>query len=124
MALMILAMCLMATMDATAKWLVEDYSIAQILLIRFVVFLGVAVALAWRRGWLATVRSLQPGLQVLRSLVMLAEIGVFLWAFSLLPLADIHAIAAVSLLIAVALAALLLGERVSWRLPRAVPACS
>ena len=55
---------------------------------------------------------------------MLAEIGVFLWAFSLLPLADIHAIAAVSLLIAVALAALLLGERVSWRLPRAVPACS
>ena len=121
---MILAMCLMATMDATAKWLVEDYSIAQILLIRFVVFLGVAVALAWRLGWLATVRSRQPGLQVLRSLVMLAEIGVFLWAFSLLPLADIHAIAAVSLLIAVALAALLLGERVSWRLPRAVPACS
>ncbi len=115
MALMVLAMCLMATMDATAKWLVEDYSIAQILLIRFVVFLGVAVVLAWRRGWLATVRSRQPGLQVLRTLVMLAEIVVFLWAFSLLPLADVHAIAAVSPLIAVALATLLLGERVGWR---------
>lgn len=115
MALMVLAMCLMATMDATAKWLVEDYSIAQILLIRFAVYLGVVLALAWRRGWLATVRSRQPGLQVLRSLVMLAEIVVFLWAFSLLPLADVHAIAAVSPLIAVALAALLLGERVGWR---------
>ena len=112
---MVLAMCLMATMDATAKWLVEDYSIAQILLIRFAVYLGVVLALAWRRGWLATVRSRQPGLQVLRSLVMLAEIVVFLWAFSLLPLADVHAIAAVSPLIAVALAALLLGERVGWR---------
>ncbi len=115
MALMVLAMCLMATMDATAKWLVEDYSIAQILLVRFAVFLGIALALAWRRGWLATVRSRQPGLQVLRSLVMLAEIVVFLWAFSLLPLADVHAIAAVSPLIAVALAALLLAERVGWR---------
>ena len=43
---------------------------------------------------------------------MLAEIYVFVWAFSLLPLADVHAIAAVSPLIAVALAAVLLGERV------------
>ena len=86
-----------------------------IAMFRFVVFLGVALALAWRRGWLATVRSRQPGLQALRSLVMLAEIGVFLWAFSLLPLADVHAIAAVSPLIAVALAALILAERVGWR---------
>ena len=115
MALMVLAMCLMATMDATAKWLVEDYSIAQVLLVRFAVYLGVALVFARRRGWLATFRSRQPGLQILRSLVMLAEIVVFLWAFSLLPLADVHAIAAVSPLIAVALAALLLGERVGWR---------
>lgn len=122
MALMVLAMCLMATMDATAKLLAQDYSIAQILLVRFAVFLGVVLALAWRRGWLATVRSRQPDLQVLRSLVMLAEIVVFLWAFSLLPLADVHAIAAVSPLIAVALAALLLGERVGWRRWMAVAA--
>ncbi len=114
MALMVLAMCLMASMDATAKWLVRDYGIAQILFVRFSVFLVIALALAWRRGWLATLRSKRPHLQVLRSLVMLAEIYVFVWAFSLLPLADVHAIAAVSPLIAVLLAAVLLGERVGW----------
>ena len=47
---MVLAMCLMASMDATAKWLVRDYGISQILLVRFSVFLVVALALAWRRG--------------------------------------------------------------------------
>ena len=119
---MVLAMCLMASMDAAAKWLVRDYPVSQILLIRFSVFLGVALMLAWRRGWLATVRSSRPGLQVLRSLVMLAEIHVFLWAFSLLPLADVHAIAAVSPLIAVALAAALLGEKVGWHRWTAVAA--
>lgn len=112
--MMVLAMCLMASMDATAKWLVRDYAISQILLVRFLVFLVVALALAWRRGWLTTMRSAHPRIQFLRSLVMLAEIYVFIWAFSLLPLADVHAIAAVSPLIAVALAAVLLGEKVGW----------
>ncbi len=113
-ALMMLAMCLMASMDATAKWLVEDLSIAQILLIRFLMFLVVALALASRRGLKDTMRSKKPGLQVLRSLVMLAEIYVFIWAFSLLPLADVHGIAAVSPLMAMALAVPLLGEKAGW----------
>jgi len=110
--LMMLAMCLMASMDATAKWLVEDHSIAQVLLVRFSMFLVVALALATRRGLAETIRSKNPGLQVIRSLVMLAEIYVFIWAFSLLPLADVHGIAAVSPLMAMALAVPLLGEKV------------
>lgn len=111
---MMLAMLLMASMDATAKWLVEDYPIPQILLVRFLVFLAFALALARRRGFRATARSRRPVLQVVRTLVMLAEIYVFVWAFSLLPLADVHAIAAVSPLMAMALAVPLLGERVGW----------
>jgi len=113
-ALMMLAMCLMASMDATAKWLVEDLSIAQILLVRFSMFFVVALALASRKGLRSTARSKNPGLQVLRCLVMLAEIYVFIWAFSLLPLADVHGIAAVSPLLAMALAVPLLGEKIGW----------
>ncbi len=113
-ALMVLAMCLMASMDATAKWLVEDISIPQILLVRFGVFLIVALALASRRSLIRTVRSKKPALQVIRCMVMLAEISVFIWAFSLLPLADVHAIAAVSPLMATALAVPLLREKVGW----------
>ncbi|MDA1071662.1 MAG: DMT family transporter, partial [Proteobacteria bacterium] len=95
-------------------WLVEDYPIPQILLVRFLVFLVFALALARRRGLRTTIRSRKPALQVVRTLVMLAEIWVFVWAFSLLPLANVHAIAAVSPLIAMALAVPLLGERVGW----------
>lgn len=113
-ALMILAMCLMASMDATSKWLVEDLAIPQILLVRFGIFLIVALALAGRRGFARTIRSERPGLQIIRSVVMLAEITVFIWAFSLLPLADVHAIAAISPLMATALAVPLLREKVSW----------
>lgn len=112
--LMMLAMFLMASMDASAKWLVEDYPIPQILLVRFLVFLVFALALARRRGFVATMRSRKPGLQLVRTLVMLAEIWVFVWAFSLLPLANVHAIAAVSPLMAMALAVPMLGERVGW----------
>lgn len=113
-ALMVLAMCLMASMDATSKWLVEEISIPQILLVRFGIFLIVALALASRRGFARTIRSQRPGLQIIRSIVMLAEITVFIWAFSLLPLADVHAIAAISPLMATALAVPLLREKVGW----------
>ncbi|MGY8996825.1 MAG: DMT family transporter [Alphaproteobacteria bacterium] len=113
-ALMVLAMCLMASMDATSKWLVEEISIPQILLVRFGIFLIVALALAGRRGFARTIRSQRPGLQIIRSIVMLAEITVFIWAFSLLPLADVHAIAAISPLMATALAVPLLREKVGW----------
>lgn len=113
-ALMVLAMCLMASMDATSKWLVEDLAIPQILLVRFGIFLIVALALAGRRGFARTIRSERPGLQIVRSIVMLAEITVFIWAFSLLPLADVHAIAAISPLMATALAVPLLREKVGW----------
>jgi drug/metabolite transporter (DMT)-like permease len=112
--LMVLAMALMASMDATAKWLVQDYAIVQIVLVRFCVFLAIALLLARRRGLKATIRSRRPGLQVVRSLVMLAEIYVFVLAFSLLPLANVHALAAVSPLMTMALAVPLLGERVGW----------
>ena len=113
-ALMVLAMCLMASMDATSKWLLEEISIPQILLVRFGIFLLVALALAGRRGFARTIRSQRPGLQIIRSIVMLAEITVFIWAFSLLPLADVHAIAAISPLMATALAVPLLREKVGW----------
>jgi drug/metabolite transporter (DMT)-like permease len=120
--LMMLAMGLMASMDASAKLLVEDYPIPQILLVRFLVFLVFALALARRRGFRVTLRSRKPVLQIVRTLVMLVEIWVFVWAFSLLPLANVHAIAAVSPLMAMALAVPLLGERVGWHRWTAVAA--
>jgi drug/metabolite transporter (DMT)-like permease len=99
-------------MDATAKYLVRDYTIVQILWVRFVIFLAVALALARRRGIARTFVSRQWRLQIVRSLVLLAEAGAFILSFSLLPLADVHAVAAAAPLLATALAVPMLGERV------------
>ena len=111
-ALMVLAMMLLASMDATAKYLVRDFTIVQILWVRFAIFLAVAVALARRRGLRRTLASKHWKLQIVRSLVLLAEAAAFILSFSLLPLADVHAVAAAAPLIATALAVPLLGEKV------------
>lgn len=113
---MLLAMLLFATMDAASKTLVVDHSIAQILWVRYLMFLGFAMALAARRGGLrAATRSRRPWQQVARSLLLLAENAVFVLAFRYLPLADAHALAAVAPLLVTALSVPLLGERVGLR---------
>ena len=120
--LMLAAMLLLASMDTMAKYLTTVYPIAQILWLRFALFLLAALLLArlsggrppGRAAW-PPWRSRRPLLQVLRSLVLVAEMSVFMLGFRPLPLADVHAVAAASPLVAVALAALLLREDVPAR---------
>lgn len=123
--LMLLAMLLFASMDALAKYLTTVYPIAQILWLRFAVFLVVSLVLAGlvaprgrrqpgaarRRPW----QSRRPLLQVARSLMLVGEMSVFMLGFRHLPLADVHAVAAAAPLIALALAVPVLGETVPLR---------
>ncbi len=125
--LMLAAMLLLAAMDTLAKYLTTVYPIAQILWIRFAVFLAAALLLSRlvlaRRAPLPHPaggrpppwRSRRPLLQILRSLLLVAEMSAFMYAFRHLPLADVHAVAAASPLVAVALAGLLLAEPVPLR---------
>lgn len=113
--LMTLALFLFATMDAIAKYLTESLDVPQILAVRFWIFFAVALALARRRGLRRTALSARPWLQVVRALVLVAEMSAFIFAFSRMPLADVHAIAAVSPLLVMALAAMFLGERIGPR---------
>lgn len=114
-ALMVLALFLLSSMDAIAKHLTETLAAPQILAIRFWIFLSFAAVLASRRGLRRTARSARPRLQALRALVLAAEMTAFIWAFSRMPLADVHAIAAVSPLMVMALAATFLGESIGPR---------
>ncbi|MEQ9123548.1 MAG: EamA/RhaT family transporter, partial [Alphaproteobacteria bacterium] len=104
-ALMVLALFLLASMDAIAKHLTESLAVPQILAIRFWIFFLFAMAMAGRSGFRRTLRSGRPRLQVLRALVLVLEMTAFIFAFSRMPLADVHAIAAVSPLLVMALAA-------------------
>ncbi|HEX2139053.1 MAG TPA: DMT family transporter, partial [Woeseiaceae bacterium] len=81
--------------------------------IRYLVFTGFAVLLIGPGRVRTVFRSARPLLQGGRGLLQLVEAAVFVLAFAYLPLADVHAIAAASPLIVVALSAPLLGERVA-----------
>ena len=113
--LAIAAMLCFASMDAVSKLLVTRYAIVQILWVRYIFFVGFALLMMRQAGIRATARSARPLLQAGRALLLIVENSVFILAFMYLPLAEVHAVAAASPLIVIALAAPLLGEHVGVR---------
>lgn len=112
----LLAMFFFAGMDAINKHLSQTYAITQILWIRYVFFTVFALIVAHRGiGIRAALRTPRPVLQVVRSLVLIGEMGLFILTLRYLPMADVHAIAAVTPLIVTALSVPVLGERVGIR---------
>ena len=109
--LTMLAMLCFAGMDAISKWLVADYSVAQMMWIRYILLCLFAWFVVRRQGLRATFRTTRPVLQIVRSLIAVVEGAMFVLAFRYLPLADTHAVAATSPLIVIALGVLFLGER-------------
>jgi drug/metabolite transporter (DMT)-like permease len=108
------AWLLFACMDAGSKLLTEDYSIIQILWVRFLSLLTVSGWLGARHGSRGLITR-RFWLQSLRSLMLMVEIGLFIFTITVLPLADAHAILAISPLIVTALSVPLLGEKVGIR---------
>jgi len=111
--LMVVAMCCLAVGDAIGKHLTQTYSVWQVIWMRSWVWLLVALIWVSRRGGLrATLHSNRPFLQAGRSLILVAEIVAFVFAFRSLPLGDVTAIGATAPLIVLMLSALFLGEKV------------
>ena len=111
---MMAAMLMFASVDVLSRHLTQTYSVPQILMVRFVLFFAFAVLLIRPRNLRGAFRSKRPGLQILRGVVMMAEIATFTLGLRYLPLADIHTVAAAAPLVVVALAIPLLGEKVGW----------
>jgi drug/metabolite transporter (DMT)-like permease len=111
----LLAWLLFASMDAGSKLLAEGYSIIQILWVRFLSQALIAGWLAACHGLVLGLRTRHVWLQSLRSLILVVEIGLFILAITVLPLANAHAILAVTPLLVTALSVPILGERVGWR---------
>jgi drug/metabolite transporter (DMT)-like permease len=111
--LTMLAMLCFASMDAVSKSLVVDYSVGQLMWVRYFLLCIFAWLLVRKQGVRAALRSRKPGLQIFRSLVAVVEGAMFVLAFRYLPLADTHAVAATSPLIVIALGVLFLGEKAS-----------
>ena len=110
-ALYLTGVFLFAVNDALGKWLVKDYGVGQLMLLRST---GAAVVLApmvWRLG-----RELldfrQSGLMGLRVIITALDTFAFYWATRYMPLADVMTFYMAAPLISTALSAVMLGERV------------
>ena len=115
-AFMLTAMLAFAAMDAVSKILAQHLSIPQILWFRYIFYTALVTLMLRRPGIGTVLRSTrQPALQLGRALLIIIENGVFVLAFTLMPLADMHAIAAASPLIVVALSVPMLREKVGPR---------
>lgn len=115
-ALIIFSMLVFALQDGITKHLATTYSAPQILWIRFSFFVVFALLYSMRTKPLRScLTSNVPVLQIIRSLLIVAEIGFFILAVRHLPLAETHALFATFPLMATAIAALFLKEPVGIR---------
>ena len=116
-ALMAATCAVFAAQDGFSRHLAETYNVFLVVMIRYWFFAAFVILLA--RAQSGSVRAAaatsQPGLQALRALLLAAEICVAVLAFTLLGLAQSHAVFAAYPLLVAALSGPVLGERVGWR---------
>ena len=112
---MIIAALLLTLNDATSKWLMQTYTVWQVLAIRqsFSVLLIIPY-IHFVTGWGVVKVSNRPGM-ALRALFFVATTGTILVSFSLLPLMLVTAIAFASPLFVVAFSHLFTDETVGMR---------
>jgi len=110
-ALYLIGIFFFALNDAMGKWLVADYGVGQLMMLRSIgaAFLLAPLALALRP---ALISVENPLLQFLRVLCMAGDTFCFYWATRSMPLADVMTFYLASPLIVTALSARLLGEKV------------
>jgi drug/metabolite transporter (DMT)-like permease len=109
------AMLTFGLMDAASKYLSARYPTVQVVWLRYVFTVPLLLAMLAPRGLFRFVRSRRPGLQLARGLLLVIEIGLVVWSFGQLPLADVHAVLALTPLVVTALSVPMLGEKVGPR---------
>jgi drug/metabolite transporter (DMT)-like permease len=114
-AVVLLAMLLLASMDAISKHLTASLAVPQILAIRFWVFLIFSLSLAGHKGFKKTLKSAKPKTQLLRGIIMIGQMTAFIVAVRVMPLADVHTILAAAPILVMALAAVFLKEKIGPR---------
>jgi len=101
--------------DAIAKALTANYSPLQILFLRNLIALPIALLVAWGMGGPGALRSHRPAAHLLRGLLWIGAAYMFFTSLMHLPLAEATALVFVAPLFITALSALFLAEAVGWR---------
>ena len=115
--LMIATTFIFSVQDGISKHLAGEYNVLMVVMIRYWFFAAFVITVASRQagGIRAAAATSQPGLQIFRGLLLVVEICVMIYAFTLLGLVESHAVFASYPLLIAALSGPVLGERVGWR---------
>lgn len=122
--LMIATCAVFAVQDGISRHLGGAYNVYMVVMIRFWFFALFVTAMAGRApgGLKAAVHSHFPRLQILRGVLLVAEVCVMVVAFVRLGLIESHAVFTSYPLLVAALSGPVLGEKVGWRRWSAVAA--
>lgn len=112
---MALAMALIPCLNASAKYLGRDYPTIEVVWARYAGHFAYMVVAFFPRRGLGLFYTAQPGIQVLRSALLLSATGVYFTALHYTDLPTAAAISFVSPFIITALSGVMLGERVGPR---------
>jgi len=122
--LMIGAVAAFATQDGFSRYLAGEYNTLMVVMIRYWAFAGFVILMAFRQpeGPRAAIRSARLSAHLIRSCLLVAEICLIVWGYTLIGLIESHAVFAICPLLIVALSGPILGERISWQRWAAVAA--
>src|SRR5436853_2264426 len=113
--LMLAGAFLFSVNDALGKWLLADYSVGELLLMRSAAGLILLAPLIRQTGIAGFRSAPRPGLQIVRVILSTVEVALFFLAVSQLPLADTKTFYLAGPIYVTALSVVLLGEAVGWR---------
>jgi drug/metabolite transporter (DMT)-like permease len=115
--LMVATTFIFSVQDGISRHLAGEYNVLMVVMIRYWFFAAFVITVASRQpgGIRAAAATSQPGLQIFRGLLLVVEICVMIYAFTLLGLVESHAVFASYPLLIAALSGPVLGERVGWR---------
>jgi drug/metabolite transporter (DMT)-like permease len=109
------ALFLFSLLDVQAKYLGQTLPVPQVVWARYFGHFAIMAIIFMPRRGLGLMRTRRPGLQLVRSILLLLCTAIFFTAIQYMPLADAVSISFVSPLLVVALSVPLLGEVVGPR---------
>jgi len=115
--LMIATTMVFAVQDGLSRHLAENYNVLMVVMIRYWFFAAFVIALAMRKagGIRRAAATTQPAVQILRGVLLSAQICMMVLGFTILGLVESHAVFTCYPLLVAALSGPILGEKVGWR---------
>lgn len=115
--LMIFTTFVFAMQDGISSHLAREYNVFMVVMIRFWFFAAFVIVLASRMsgGLRASTATSIPWLQITRGVLLVSQICVMIYGFTLLGLVESHVVFSAYPLLAAALSGPVLGEYVGWR---------